>query len=145
MTLLGCSAPSQKPEVAKSAPTNDPRARESAYADVFGWTREWDRGAAIIKGLESLSEEQRKSYDVSAFRGETVAFVGGAAPWGGPLDLRTLHGYDLRVKDKGGSMRGPQALSWSAEVRGKIMQVLPVNRMIVLDVEDRHWRVVAVD
>jgi len=33
----------------------------------------------------------------------------------------------------------------SAEVRGKIVQVLPVNRMIVLDVEDNDWRLLASD
>src|SRR5260221_160749 len=91
--------------------------------------KEWEeaemRGKVILDTLAHLSPEEAKKLDIAAFRGETVAFDGGAAPSGASNDLITGEGFYIRVLNASGKDLRPQSVAWEVEVRGHILQVLP--------------------
>jgi hypothetical protein len=68
-----------------------------------------------------------------------VAFVGGGAPPGGTNDLITEGGFYLRVVNKQGKDLRPHSVWWEVMVCGEILQVLPENKLIVLEVDEKDW------
>jgi hypothetical protein len=108
-------------------------------AEQHGWLRNYERGVEILRSLSALDRESAKRIEISAYRGERVAFAGGAAPPGGTNDLVTEGGFYLRVVNKGGKDLRPLAVSWEVLVFGEVLQVLPQNRIIVIEVNDEDW------
>jgi len=90
-----------------------------------------------------LNSEELARLEISAYRGEKVAFVGSTAPPGGTNDLVTDDGYYLRLVTPTGKDLRPQATLWEVMVCGKILQVLPENKIIVIEVTEKDWKVLA--
>jgi hypothetical protein len=114
------------------------------YAELLekeGWQKSYKRGAEILQELSALSPERRKKLDTAAYRGERVTFVGGGAPPGGTNDLITEAGFYLRVVNNQGKDLRPQAAWWAVLLCGEILQVLPENKIIVLEVDEKDWLV----
>jgi hypothetical protein len=118
---------------------------EKVNADIAaeqGWLSEYQRGKKILQTLASITQEERQKLAVTAYRGESVAFVGAGAPPGATNDLLIGGGYYLRVVTGKGKDLRPRATKWEILVRGKILQVLPENKIIVLQVAAPDWRVI---
>jgi len=137
----GCSLRSSKPTEESAPKAEDADHRHLALAEVWGWKSEYTRGQAMICTMEGLRPEEREHYDITAFRGESVAFFGWIAPSGGTNDLLTRNGYLLRIVNVDNKDLRPQAAWWTVMVRGKVQQVLPANRIIVLEVDEGDWRI----
>ena len=121
--------------------TNTP-SRYEAMANEFGWTTNLNRGREISKKIASLTQDERKKLDISAYRGERVAFGGVAAPPGGSNDLLTSDGFYLRVVNRAGKDLRPPSFWWEVMVCGKISQVLPENKLIVIEVDEEDWKII---
>ena len=61
------------------------------------------------------------------------------APPGATNDILTTDGYYLRIVTKGGKDLRPKSVWWEALVCGKVLQVLPENKIIVLEVAEKDW------
>jgi hypothetical protein len=120
-------------------PTQDLRTNAEKFAAHHGWLKNYRRGIEIVQKLSALSPEQRKNFDASTYRYERVAFVGGGAPPGVTNDVLTPEGYYLRVVTKSGKDLRPQNVWWEVLVCGKVLQVLPENKIIVLEVDEEDW------
>jgi hypothetical protein len=121
---------------------DDPGAETARrFAEARGWTQELDRGTAILQKLSKLTPSQRAATPVDAYRGEKVAFYAGTAPPGGTNDLRTDEGFYLRIVNASGKDLRPHAILCGVLVCGEIMQVLPDNKIIVLEINDPDWLV----
>ena len=112
------------------------------WAEAWGWSAEYTRGQEVLRGMEALRPDQRGEHDITAFRGERIAFLAGPAPAGGTNDLIIRGGYYLRIVNPANKDLRPHAVYWIVMVRGKIQQVLPRNRLIVLEVNQDDYRVV---
>jgi hypothetical protein len=55
--------------------------------------------------------------------------------------LVTEHGFYLRVVNKEGKDLRPHSVWWEVLVCGKILQVLPENKIIVIEVDESGWLV----
>jgi hypothetical protein len=127
------------PLLAERSPAVEPGERQELvrhHLDAQGWRKPYDRGAEIRNELASLDPEARKKFGIAKYRGEKVAFAGGSAPPGGTNDLITADGFYLRIVTKSGADLRPHATGWSVIVHGTILQVLPENKVIVVEVED---------
>jgi hypothetical protein len=126
--------------VAQTARTNSTNAYEG-FAKRFGWLTNFNRGQAILREIVSTAGKA-KSFDVTAYRGENVAFTGAGAPPGGTDDLITDAGFYLRVINPAGKDLRPKNVMW-AEVMicGKILQVFPENKIIVIEVDEKDLKV----
>jgi len=122
----------------RTSTVNDTASSEKQFAEAFGWLTNYTRGQEIIRELTSLSPEQARQLKYSAYRGEDVAFMtADALP--GIGDRATTGGFYLRLIYQKGKEPGPRPYIWSASmVRGKILQVLPTNKIIVIEVSDEH-------
>lgn len=108
-------------------------------ARARGWLTNYTRGREIIRELSALSPEQGHKLKFSAYRGEKVAFVGVDAP-PGVGDRYTESGFYLRVVYRKGK-EPPQhpPYKWSEMLlRGTILQVLPENKIIVIEVDEEQ-------
>jgi hypothetical protein len=114
----------------------------AALLAQLGWKANFLRGDEILNALSTLDAGQRKELDVAAYRGERVAFAGRGAPPGGTNDLYTRGGYYLRVVNKEGRDLRPQAAWWEVMTCGEIWQVLPENKIIVIEVAEADWHVI---
>jgi hypothetical protein len=119
----------------------------SPYEDLakrYGWSTNVSRGKEIVQKLAALSPEELQKVDITAYRGERVAFVGGVAPPGGSNDLVTGDGFYLRVVNKSGKGKDlrPHSAWWEVMICGKILQVLPQNRIIVIEVDEKDWKII---
>jgi hypothetical protein len=117
----------------------DPLARLLAR---HGWNAEFKRGEEIVQALRSLDAEQRATFDTTTYRDEEVAFIGVAAPPGGTNDLLTMGGFYLRVVNKEGKDLRPHAVWWEVMIRGTIMEVLPQQQTIVIEVAQKDWHII---
>ncbi len=112
------------------------------YAEGKGWLDNYNKGKEILLKLSHLGPEQQKKYDIAAYRGEQVVFVGGSAPPGATNDLVTEGGFYLRVVNPGGRDLRPPSAAWTVLVRGEVLQVLPQNKIIVIKVLRNDWDVI---
>jgi len=111
-------------------------------AKDFGWTSNLNLGRDISKKIASLTQNERAKLAISAYRGEWVAFVGVAAPPGSSNDLLTRDGFYLRVVNRAGNDLRPHSVWWEVMVYGKISQVLPENKVIVIEVDEKDWKII---
>jgi hypothetical protein len=126
--------------VAQTSQTNSAGVYE-AFAKEFGWLTSFNHGMAILHEIASATAKEKK-FDVDAFRGEKVAFRGVTAPPGSTNDLIGDGGFYLRVVNPQGKDLRPKNVKW-AEVMicGKILQVLPENKIIVIEVDEKDLKV----
>ena len=136
LLLLGLQTPYAAPALTNAAPTDDDRGLE--FAKGAGWEKEYRQGRNLLLDVgKAIREKQQLS--VGAHRGETVAFIAGAAPPGGSNDLITPDGFYLRVMTPKNKDLRPRAVWWEVIVRGKVQQVLPENKIIVIEVDPKDW------
>jgi len=111
------------------------------------WSPAEKRGQEILSKLASLTPKQIRNFDVTTFRDETVVFYGWPAMPGACNDVETgktaagnsISGFYIRVVNPSGKdLRGPSA-SWEVYIRGKILQVYPANKVIVLQIKDDDY------
>jgi len=121
---------------ASSLPSTPPQETPEHYP---GMRDELKRGREIIRELSALPPEQTEKYDVTAFRDAVVTFIGGTAPPAATNDLLIEGGYYLRVVNPRQKDLRPHAVAWEVVVKGKIMQVLPKHKIIVLEVQEKDW------
>lgn len=106
----------------------------------YGWLDNFNNGQAILQSLSDLNGQQMKDFDIATHRGKMVAFVAAAAPPGATNDLVVEGGYYLRVVNADGKDWRPHAAAWTVLVNGTILQVLPENKIVVVQVEKpEHW------
>ena len=108
-------------------------------AQQHGWLENYKRGKEIIQQLSDLGPDGHKTTDITAYRRERVAFVGCGAPPGGTIDLVTASGFYLRVVNKAGRDLRPQSVWWEVLICGEVWQVLPENKIIVIEVNEKDW------
>jgi hypothetical protein len=122
------------------ADTEDQETKRSKLAEERGSGENYIRGKEVLRHLSSLSREEQQKMDIGLHRGERVAFVGSTAPPGATNDLMTKLGFYLRVVNRGGrDLRPHSAVCWEALVCGEVLQVLPENKLIVIEVRDEDW------
>jgi hypothetical protein len=68
-----------------------------------------------------------------------VALSGVGAPPGASNDLLTAEGFYLRILTKKPKDLRPRAAAWRVLVCGKVVQVLPQNKIIVIEVRTSDW------
>jgi hypothetical protein len=130
--------------VVSSGDAADREEHYAGFAKWKGWREEYNKGKQLIRELKSLSTEQIKEYGVKAHRDEKLSFVGSGAPPGGTNDLILEGGYYLRVVNPEGEEAKdlrPHAAMWEVMLRGTVLQVLPENKIIVLEVGEKDWEV----
>jgi len=76
---------------------------------------------------------------ISDYRGERVAFAGGAA--GALNDLITENGIFLRVVNPEGKDLRPHSVLWEVMICGKILNIYPKNKILVIEVMEKDWQV----
>jgi hypothetical protein len=113
-----------------------------AMAKDFGWTTNLNRGREISKKIASLTLDERPKLAISAYRGERVAFVGVVASPGSSNDLLTSDGFYLRVVNRAGKDLRPHSVWWEVMVYGKISQVIAENKLIVIEVDEKDWKII---
>jgi hypothetical protein len=113
------------------------------YAESWGWGSNLKRGREIIRKLASLTPRELAQLDKAIYQGERVAFYGGPiATTAYTGDVGTEGGFYLRVVTPAGkSIIDPGSVLWDALVYGKILQVFPRNRIIVIEVNEADFRV----
>ncbi len=119
---------------------------ENRYMEIAkdqGWLESYKKGVEIRQKLAALRPQDQEKADIAIYRGERVAFVGGGAPPGSTNDLMTSGGFYLRVVNKEGKDLRPQSVVWEVLVCGNILQVLPANKIIVIEVAEKDWIVLA--
>ena len=132
----GC-APARR-GIAAGLPENLARMHATA-AGQLGWTEEYQRGNEIIALPRRFHHNERTAADIEAFRGETVAIVG-VSHHGVQNDLWSQGIYMRIVNPEGKDLR-PQSVYWSVFVRGKVLEILTENRLIILEVTEKNWQV----
>jgi hypothetical protein len=126
-----------------TTPVTGAASAEEQIAEVRGWSFNLKRGHEIIQELEAFSPKELATVRLSAYRGERVAFWGGPASEY-PNDLITEGGYYLRIIVLGNKDLTPcKAIWWEVIVCGKIVQVRPQNKIIVIEVNEEDWQFVA--
>jgi hypothetical protein len=133
-SFTACSTFDQGHSMSKADPYEEAAKR-------FGWLENLKRGQGILDMLAALNTKDLARVEVAAYRGERVAFVGGALPRGRTNDLLTGNGIRLRVVTSAGKDLRPHAVWWEVMVYGTILQVIPENKTIVIKVEEGGWRV----
>jgi hypothetical protein len=136
LALVTACATSQPKQAAETVSSED------RIAKSFGWEDDLNRGQKMINVLSGLRPQALAKVEVSAYRGERVAFDGVAAPPGASNDLITANGFYLRVINRARKDLRPQSVAWEVMVRGKILQVLPESRIIVIEVNESDWRII---
>lgn len=117
--------------------TESTAAGEVEVAKAFGWLTNYTRGQEIIRKLSALSPEQVRQVKFNAYRGEVVAFMtGDALP--GIGDKMTTGGFYLRLFYQKGKEPSLHYILPGSIVRGTILQVLPENKIIVIEVDEEH-------
>lgn len=120
---------------------NGPKKTNDFYDGVAAqlrWVTNYTRGREIIRELSALSPDQGRKLKVDAYRGEKVALVGVDAP-PGVGDRQTEHGFYLRVLYRKGKEPPQRRYIWSESMlRGTILQVLPANKIIVIEVDEEQ-------
>lgn len=111
-------------------------------AKGYGWLSNLKRGEDIVHKLAAMSSEELRKVEVTAYRGERVAFIGSGAPPGGTNDLLTEGGFYLRVLTPSGKDLRPQSVWWEVIVCGKILQILPKNKIIVIEIDEKDWKII---
>ena len=132
--VVACSAIAQ-------APATNTASQHESIAKRHGWLANLKRGHEIVQKLASLSPGELEKVKISAYREERVAFVGVGAPPGGTNDLVTESDFYLRVVNPSGKDLRPQSVWWEVMICGKILQVLPKNKIIVIEVDENDWRI----
>lgn len=108
-------------------------------ARELGWLSDLRRGAAVVAKLSDVKQNDSGKVNVSAYRGSTVALVGSCAPPGATNDLITEDGFYLRIVTVKTRDLRPHATWWKVMVRGRIMEVLPRNRIVVIELDGDGW------
>ncbi len=110
----------------------------SPYAKILeeeGWLRYFKRGATIIDELSTVRPDGARKLDITAYRGERVAYVGGGAPPGSSNDLIMDNGFYLRIVNTQGKDLRPRSVLWEILVCGEVLQVFAENKLIVLELD----------
>jgi hypothetical protein len=107
--------------------------------EEHGWSDDFKRGEDIVRSLSTLSAEQKSNFDVAAFRGMHVAFGGVGAPPGATNDILTPDGFYLRIVNKQSKDLRPTSAWWTVLCHGEVLQVLPENKIIVIEVHPSDW------
>jgi hypothetical protein len=107
--------------------------------DEHGWREDFEKGAEMVRKLSALKEKDKKYSNNALFRGLRVAFFGYGAPPGATNDLLTPEGYYLRILNKKPKDLRPMAAVWTVLVCGRVCQVFPENRLILLEVNEEDW------
>jgi len=110
-----------------------------AAVEKHGWSADFKCGADMLRVLSALSAVEKRKLDGSAFRGKRVAFCGAGAPPGATNDLVTREGFYLRILNEQSKDLRPTAAAWTVLVCGKVLQVLPENNIIVIEVSAKDW------
>ena len=125
------------PSLAQTASqkTND---THEVVAVARGWLTNFTRGREIIRELSALTPEQGRKLKVGLYRQEEVALVGVDAP-PGVGDRQAESGFYLRIVYRNGKKPPPRSYIWSESmVRGRILQVLPANKIIVIEADEEQ-------
>jgi hypothetical protein len=112
-------------------------------AEGFGWLDQYQNGMRILDALAALSPEEAKKLPIDAYRNQQIALPGGAASPGATNDLMTGHGYYVRVVNPEQKDLRPQAVTWGVFIMGKILQVLPENKILVIEVSEENYQVMS--
>lgn len=111
-------------------------------AKSYGWLPELRRGKEIVQKLSGMNFKELREIDLTAYRGEKVAFIAGTAPPGGTNDLVTEDGFYLRIVNPQGKDLRPRAVWWEVIICGKILQVKAENKIIIIEVDEKDWKVI---
>lgn len=153
LVVVPCFAADKDGSVASNRDAKNPRSAHGRKAHGFwekpamdvvkkkGWTENYKRGQEILHELSALGPKEKRKLPPTSYRDERVAFVGDAAPPGGTNDLVTDRGFYLRVVNKDGKDLRPHGITWIVVVCGKVWQVFPENKIIVIEVEEEDWEV----
>src|SRR5437868_468110 len=93
-SVVGCRPTGALPALGAKAP-DEQKPYFLAIAEREGWLENYKRGTEIIQRLSALGPEGQKKIDITAYRGERVAFFGCGAPPGGTHDVMTKEGFYL--------------------------------------------------
>lgn len=113
---------------------------ERDIARNLGWFPEWERGQKIMSDVAHLSPNQLRDPDNLAYRDMVIAVEGSVVPPGGTNDLVTENGFYVRVVSPKGEDLRPNSVWWTAMIRGRVLQVLPLNKVIVIEIKENGWR-----
>jgi hypothetical protein len=113
-----------------------------SVAEARGWGANLRRGREIIRELTASSPERLDKVPFSAYRGERVALVGRAVltTLAHASDFGTEGGFYVRVVNLECKDLRPHGIMWEVMVCGKILQVLPKNKIIVIEVDEKDWQ-----
>lgn len=125
-----------------TSPVTEEAKVKEEVAKARAWFPYLNRGREIANEIARLTPEKLPEVKVSAYRGERVAFMGVTALPGASNDLLTKDGLYLRVVNPAGKDLRPRSLWWEVMVCGKILQVLPRNKVIVIEVKEEDWQIV---
>jgi hypothetical protein len=139
MVLMGLCCASCR--TTHTTPLEEAKDVEEELAKTRGWFANLRLGREIVQELTKLSPEKLARVKVSAYRGERVAFMGVAALPGASNDLFIRNGYYLRVLNPAGKDLRPRSVWWEVMVCGRVLQVLPKNKIIVIQVNEEDWQI----
>jgi hypothetical protein len=114
--------------------------RYQRIAEDHKWIQSYKEGKEIIEKLTSWNKKE--ALDIGMYRDEEVTLVGVGAPPGSTNDLVTEKGFYLRVVTKKGKDLRPHSVWWEVMIHGKILQVLPENKIIVIEIKDEDWVII---
>ena len=105
------------------------------------WKVPLQRGEEIFREISSLAPEEIKKLKFGIYRDEVVAFRGGNFCY--IDDLLIGNGFYIRVVHTPQKNFRPNHCMWyEVLARGKILQVYPENKIIVLEVSEDNWSLI---
>ena len=127
---LGCTE-----TASKGVPRVNQNVRAAEFATKLGWAEEYDLGQNIIADIA----ESNEPWDIAEHRGLSVSFFATVAPPGATIDLLTHDGIYIRVVSSSDVDLRPKSVTWTALVKGKVLQILKEHKIIVIEIEERDW------
>jgi hypothetical protein len=114
---------------------------DTAYRQSPDSQAEMKRGREILRKIASLNKKAIARFNPTNYQNEIVSFTGISTPPEACHDLLIENGFYLRIVNPEHKDLRPQAIRWEVWVRGKVLNVLPENKIIVLQVEEKDWHV----
>ena len=127
---IGCAETSNK----GTSRVNE-NARMPDFATTLGWVEEFNLGQDIIADIVGSNE----AWDIARYRGQSVSFFAAGAPPGATNDLLTRDGIYIRVVNSAGEDLRPKSVTWTVLVKGKVLQILKEQRIIVIEIKKTDW------
>jgi len=140
--LMASCASKHQPEVGGRVGDTAEQARHDRIAKAYGFFPEFERGRALVRTLSALHSDNSRKFDPTDFVDHLVAFVGVGAEPGATNDLFIQGGYYLRVANPKNLDLRPHDIGWEVIIRGKILMVLPQNKLIIIEVDESSWKVI---